>query len=553
MLMPRLSGLWRPRQPPPALWPALRAEGRQRWLGMIVLLALLQALSAGLVAVGVRGSFQALHDRSGLPVGAVLTILAAGLAFAGLRAVERVQAERLGQHFAHSLRLALLGHLATLPHETLVWRHHGHLMQRLGGDMSAMRHWAGRGAARLLSATICLPLLSLLLVLWFPPALALGVLVPALAALLLTLPLALGLRRPQRQLARARSRLSASLAERLPHLQALRSAGRQRREALLLDRLGQRVQQAAVRRQTAAARLRAAPDLFRAVALAWVLALSFWTGAAPADAAACLAALGLMLPIVRDLGAVGDRHVTWRLARQRLWRWLSLPGVPPARTAAGSAAADTAEANLLVLDRIGFGAVSGFSARIAPGRRIVLTGEPGSGKSHLVRILARLTAPDSGRVLTGRPGGRPAVVRQVSAQSPILSGSLRRALTLGARRRPDDARLLATAHRFALTRLLDRLGGLDGRIAENGANLTGSERKRVLLVRAALCDADLLLVDDLDDLLEHDTHTAWAETMGEMSPALVCVSRDRRLQALADDVWRLGPAQVDVAIQGCER
>ncbi len=547
MLMPRF---WRARRPPPALWPALRAEGRQRWLGVIVLLALLQAMSAGLVAVGVRSSFQALHDRSGLPVGAVLTILAAGLAFAALRAVERVQAERLGHHFSHSLRLVLLGHLASLPHETLVWRHQGHLMQRLGGDMSAVRLWVGRGVTRLLSAAISLPVLSLLLILWFPPALALGVLVPALAALLLTLPLALGLRRPHRRLARARSRLSASLAERLPHLQALRSAGRQKRETLLLDRLGQRVQQAAVRRQMAAARLRAAPDLFRAVALAWVLALSFRTGAAPADAAACLAALGLMLPVVRDLGAVGQRHVSWRLARYRLWRWLSLPGVPPASPGHAGTAATAPGADLMVFHRVGFGAVSGFSARIAPGRKIVLTGEPGSGKSHLIRILARLTRPDSGQVLPGQVGGRRPVVRELSAQSPILSGSLRRALTLGARRRPADERVLAIAHHFVLTRLLDRLGGLDGRVAENGANLTGSERKRVLLVRAALCDADLLLVDDLDDLLENDTRAAWAETMAEMSSALVCVSRDRRLHALADDVWRLGPAQVDVAMQG---
>lgn len=550
MLIP---SFWPAGQTPPALWPALRGEGRQRWLGVIALLALLQALSAGLVAVGVRGSFQALHERSGLPVGAVLTILAAGVAFAALRAVERVQAERLGQHFVHSLRLTLLGHLATLPHETLVWRHHGHLMQRLGGDMSAMRQWVGRGATRLLSAAISLPVLSLLLVLWFPPALALGVLVPALAALLLTLPLALGLRRPQRQLARARSRLSASLAERLPHLQALRSAGRQRREALLLDHLGQRVQQAAVRRQKAAARLRAAPDLFRAVALAWVLALSFWTGAPPADAAACLAALGLMLPVVRDLGAVASRHVSWRLARQRLWRWLNLPGVPQAKNAVDPTRAGTTEASLLVLDRIGFGAVTGFSAHIAPGRKIVLTGEPGSGKSHLIRILARLTRPDGGQVLAGQAGDRRPVVRTVSAHSPILSGSLRRAITLGCRCRPADDRLLAVSRRFALTRLLDRLGGLDGRVAENGVNLTGSERKRVLLVRAALSDADLLLVDDLDDLLENETRAAWAETMSDMSSALVCVSRDRRLHALADDIWQLGSTQVNVPLQRCQR
>lgn len=545
---------WRARgaQRVPPLWPALQAEGRRRMLLTIALLALLQALLAGLTAVGVRLSFQALHQQSGLPVGAVLMILAAGVSFAVLRWAERVQSERVGQAYAHSVRLALIRHLSTLPHEAMTWRHQGHAMQRLSGDMSAVRQWVGRGITRLLSAAISLPVLSLLLILWFPPALALGVLLPVLAALLLTLPLALGLRGRHRRLGRARSRLAATVAERLPHLQALRQAGRQRREAGTLDRLGQRLQQAAVQRQAAAALLRAAPDALRAGALAWVLAASFWSGVAPADTAACLAALGLMMPLVRDLGHVGDRYVSWRLARQRLWHWLGLPGMPAATSSPDQPGSAAAATDLVVLDQIRFGSVGAFSARVAPGRKIFIAGEPGAGKSHLIRILARLSEPSSGRLLFGRVKRQPPVVRHLSPQSPVLSGSLRRALTLGCRQRPDDERVLAMARRFGLDRLLDRLGSLDGRLAENGANLTGHERKRVLLVRAALSDADLLLLDDLDDLLDSETRTVWAGCMGASAAAMVCVSQDRLLHALADDIWQIGHARMAVQRQTCE-
>eukprot|EP01041_Mallomonas_annulata_P037868 gene37868-61258_t len=90
----------------------------------------------------------------------------------------------------------------------------------------------------------------------------------------------------------------------------------------------------------------------------------------------------------------------------------------------------------------------------------------------------------------------------VNTQSPVLSGSLRRALTLGARTRPSDERIEAVASGFGLQAVLDRLGGLDGRVAESGNNLSRSERCRLLLARAALSDADLVLVDDLDELVD---------------------------------------------------
>src|SRR5690606_32256803 len=148
------------------------------------------ALLAGLTAVGVRWSFHELHQSAALPAGALLLILGAGLGLAAVRWAERVQGERVGQAYAHSVRLALFEHVASLPQETLTWRHQGHLQQRLTGDMASVRLWVGRGLTRLFSAAVSLPVLALLLVLWFPPALALGILLPVGGALLAMLALA---------------------------------------------------------------------------------------------------------------------------------------------------------------------------------------------------------------------------------------------------------------------------------------------------------------------------------------------------------------------------
>ncbi len=72
----------------------------------------------------------------------------------------------------------------------------------------------------------------------------------------------------------------------------------------------------------------------------------------------------------------------------------------------------------------------------------------------------------------------------VGPRSPILAGGLRRAFGLGLTPRPTDERLLTVGRDFGLGRTIARLGGLDGRVAENGRDLSSGERSRLLLARA---------------------------------------------------------------------
>jgi len=68
---------------------------------------------------------------------------------AGLRMLERVDAERLGQDYVHRLRLVLYTHLSTLPPRKLQQRSKGSIMLRFIGDLTALRQWVSLGLARL--------------------------------------------------------------------------------------------------------------------------------------------------------------------------------------------------------------------------------------------------------------------------------------------------------------------------------------------------------------------------------------------------------------------
>lgn len=79
------------------------------------------------------------------------------LAYGGrgwLRRQERIDAERLGQQYAHRVRLLLFEHLTALSPRTLQGRSHGTVMLRFIGDLSALRRWVSRGVARLTVAAI---------------------------------------------------------------------------------------------------------------------------------------------------------------------------------------------------------------------------------------------------------------------------------------------------------------------------------------------------------------------------------------------------------------
>ena len=546
--------------------PSLWERPHRRLLLLLAALALAQAVFAGLTAVGVRWSFQALHGAAAPPWPAFALIACMGLAIALARWAERVKAEELWQGYAHALRQRLFVHVARLPHDALVWQHQGHLNQRLVGDMGAVRQWVARGQVHLMSASITLPTVCLLLAVWIHPLLVSGVLALVCCGLLAMWALSRGLPQIHRQLRRARARLTALVNERLPHAQTLRVAGRLSRETRMLDQRAERVMQSARHRQDRTARLRAVAEVVRGLGVAWVLGASFFTNTPASDAAATLAAIGLIMPALRDVAGAWDQHAAWVCARHRLHALLSIDAIQTTRTRSPATAPEgvaqtpapaAAETALVRLREVSVGPLRGVSLSLHRGTKVVVEGAGGSGKSSLLRLLGNLALPQAGRVHhTPPPRGDQAGARRTSqicfvdTQSPVLSGSLRRALTLNTRTRPGDDSIAAVALGFGLRGVMERLGGLDGRVAESGNNLSRSERHRLLLARAALSDADLVLVDDLDELVDDTSAEALSAWLLGSAATVVYVSQHAARYPPADEIWHLNSGQLAAQPQG---
>ncbi|HKE28125.1 MAG TPA: ABC transporter ATP-binding protein [Bryobacteraceae bacterium] len=145
----------------------------------------------------------------------------------------------------------------------------------------------------------------------------------------------------------------------------------------------------------------------------------------------------------------------------------------------------------------------GINVTIEPGERIAIVGPSGSGKSTLASLLLRLYEPHEGRILFDERDIREykleSLRRQVGValqDSMLFAVSVRENIQFGSKDSTDEevihASRLANAHEF-----IDQLPqGYDTIIGERGSTLSGGQRRRVALARAAVRDTPVLILDE---------------------------------------------------------
>jgi len=148
-------------------------------------------------------------------------------------------------------------------------------------------------------------------------------------------------------------------------------------------------------------------------------------------------------------------------------------------------------------------ALNSVSFSVKPGERIGIIGRSGSGKSTLARLLMGFYEPDEGQILLDNLDLRQLDIADLRHQLgyvahdlPLLAGSLRDNLTLGARY-VSDARMLEVAELTGVSELArQHPQGFDRPVGERGQLLSGGQRQAVLLARAMLLEPPIMILDE---------------------------------------------------------
>ncbi|MCP3668272.1 MAG: ABC transporter ATP-binding protein, partial [Gammaproteobacteria bacterium] len=485
--------------------PNIFSEGRRLNVTVVSLAGIGEAMTIGLVAFSMRDIFSALHAKEYLPAESLVILMLAGVIVAALRVLSRTQAERLGQSYAISLRSRLYRHFAGQPHSRIAERRAGALGLRFVGDLSAARSWSSLGLTRVISACFVLPGAVLALVL-LNPALAAAAAIPIFLAIVTMALLSIYIEPLHRKIRSKRAGIAISMMERVPIAPELDLLGRSPREIKALNRKGSQLSEMAVDRMKIVTWLRVSPEIGMSLAIVAILYTTSNSGGPAAEAAAAIAVLGILAAPLRELAGVWDRYCAWRVAREKCEVVFASPSTRHRMEREPGPVA-------VIFDEICFRDLSA-NASISPGETALISGPVGSGKSTLLSLAAGLESPDIGCVRYSTKSGLPRTLI-IKPSAPILQGSLRRALTIGAIRRMDDPVIQEAADRFGFDLVINRLGGLSARIGENGRTLSDGEKILLLIIRAYLTQPNLLLVDaplvGIDDTLRHALKTVIAE------------------------------------------
>jgi ABC-type multidrug transport system fused ATPase/permease subunit len=188
-------------------------------------------------------------------------------------------------------------------------------------------------------------------------------------------------------------------------------------------------------------------------------------------------------------------------------------------------------------------ALERISFQLNEGKTLAVVGPSGGGKSTLTNLLLRFWEETRGELTLGsekiplRSLKQEEVRRGISVVSQngyLFHDSVRANIALG---KPDasETEIIAAARIARIDGLIQSLPeGYDTIIGERGGRLSAGERQRVLIARAVLKDAPILLLDEPTANLDPITERSLLETLFEIMNSKTALLITHRLVGLTN-------------------
>jgi ATP-binding cassette subfamily C protein CydC len=454
---------------------------------------------------------------------AIVAVRAFGISRPVARYFERLESHDLAFRVLSRIRVAFYRKLEPLVPARAGEYRHGDLLARMVGDVDTVRNlllrgisptlvWAVTSTVAVAVAVVLLPAAGLVLAIGLVIA---GLGVPVVAAVA-------GRRTGDRQ-ARVRAELTAELVEVLRGGPELVMYGADEAALRRIRGLDSKLVELTRRDALAAGLVEGMSTLVAGLTVAGALAVSVSASASGTLDRVLVAALALLAMASFEAAAplpAAALTLDATLAAGR--RLLAVMDRRPAVADPDHPAAPPADSTI-ALDRVTFDPTPAIDAwglrevslRLPPGGRIALAGHSGAGKSTVAGLLVRFIDPDAGRVTLGdtdlRGLTQQAVRGAISLDDQdayLFATTIKENVRLA---RPDarDAEIRAALVRARVWDWVASLpDGWDTLVGEDGARVSGGERRRIALARTFLAGAPVLVLDEPTAHLDPQTADA---------------------------------------------
>jgi ATP-binding cassette subfamily B protein len=461
-------------------------------------------------------------------------LAAASFAFAYVR---RYRGGRVALEVQYDLRNDMHDHLQSLDFDNLGRMPTGQLVARANSDSTLVQGLLS--FFPIMSSNILLLLLSLGVMLYLSPLLALVSVVVAPSLLIVSYRMRWRVFPATWDGQQREGELVQIVDEDLNGVRVVKAFGQEQREVERVAGASTAVygsQMRAVRLQSRYQPLLEAIPLFAQVA---ILALGGWLALHHNITLGTFLAFStyvtqLMAP-ARQLAGVLTIGQQARAGLERIFQLLDLPAAisdPPDAVDLPELRGDIRFSNVHFNYGDRQAVLTGVDLHIAPGERVAIVGPSGSGKTTLAMLVPRFYDPTEGAVRIDGYDVRTVKLRSLRRQvgvvfedSFLFSDSVRANIAYG---RPDAtdeqieaAARAAQAHDF----ILELPRGYDTAIGERGLSLSGGQRQRIALARAILYDPRILILDDatsaIDARIEAEVHEALRGVMAGRTTLLI--------------------------------
>ncbi|MBT8240456.1 MAG: ABC transporter ATP-binding protein/permease [Acidimicrobiia bacterium] len=335
----------------------------------------------------------------------------------------------------------------------------------------------------------------------------------------------------------------SSFSEAVTGAATIRAYGAQQRQAETLSRTINHRYHTKLRANRYMALVFVISDFFAALAFGLVLVLGIrfreQLGIEPGEFVASLFIVTLIAGPIATLTEVFDQTQSavsaWRKVLHLIDAPVDVADPEPGREAPRGAVRVEVE-GLSFRYRVGPRVLVDVTTVIEAGTNVAIVGETGSGKTTFAKLLCRLADPQDGSIrLNGveirelSAASRLETVRMVPQDGFLFDASIGDNIRFG---RPDatDSDIAHAIDRLELRWWVDQLpDGLKTGAGERGGNLSVGERQLVALIRAALADPGLLILDEATSAVDPETDAALTGAIQRLSEGRTIVSIAHRL------------------------